>query len=222
MATETKMDQQEQELTISQQFDQLVVDVTKWQTLGKTLATSIKGIQKEVAKNAKTTGKGKRTRTPRAPADPDAEKKPSALAIPVKISDELCTFLKFEVGTQHSRREVTDAINTYIKSNELQNPENRRFILMSGTPAADAICALLRTPDQPVTFFNIQRYLKPHYPPSAKDLKAAAAAEAAAAAPPTPAAVVPDAAMVETGSPDVSPDSKPAKKVQRRVVRSKA
>ena len=208
-----------EELTISQQFDKLVIEATRQAAQGKTLALAIKGIQKEVAKTAKATIKGKRTRAPRAPLDPDVERKPSALQIPVKISDELCTFLGFEVGTEHSRREVTDTINKYIKTNELQNPENRRFILMSGTPASDSLCKLLRTPDQPVTFFNIQRYLKPHYPPSAKDIKAAAAAAEAATA--TSTEVVPDAAMVDASS-DVSPDTKPAKKVQRRVVRSKA
>ena len=200
-----------QELTISQQFDKLVIEVTKYAAQGKTLAASIKGIQKEVAKSTKT----KRPRAPREPTEDGVEKRPSALQIPVKISDELCTFLGFEVGSEHSRREVTDCINKYIKEHDIQNPENRRFILMDGTAPAEALKTLLRSPDQPVTFFNIQRYLKPHYPPSAKELKAAAAA--VAGVDPVVADVVPDAAMVDSSS-EVSPDTKPVKKAQRRVV----
>ena len=160
-----------EELTISQQFDKLVIEATEYAAQGKNLVASIKKIQKEFVKPIKI----KRSRKP---TEDGVEKKPTALQIPVKISDELCTFLGFEVGTEHSRREVTDCINKYIKENDIQNPENRRFILMDGTAPAEAICKLLRSPDQPVTFFNIQRYLKPHYPPSAKDLKAAAKAAA--------------------------------------------
>jgi len=116
-------------------------------------------------------------------------------------------FLGFDASVEHSRRDVTSGINTFIKDNGLQNPENKRFILMEGSEKSVALCKLLRTPDQPVTFFNIQRYLKPHYPLSAKDLKALAAAEAPDA--PTEEKKVPvkKVPVKKTTGPDVVPDA---------------
>ena len=77
---------------------------------------------------------------------------------------------------------------------------------------------LLREPDQPVTFFNIQRYLKPHYPVSAKDNKEVKVV----LEPPAPVRqpgstslkeVVPDDVVVEEAPKEVKPP------VKKRVVR---
>ena len=62
-----------------------------------------------------------------------------------------------------SRQFVTNSITKYVKDNDLQNPENRRYILLDTTDAGRKLNDLL-APDQPLTFFNMQRYLKPHYP----------------------------------------------------------
>tara|TARA_B100001175_G_scaffold45133_1_gene34362 strand:- start:224 stop:820 length:597 start_codon:yes stop_codon:yes gene_type:complete len=186
-------------LTTTDKFDLLIKDFNAFMDTAKSLTARMKVLQKEVGKNTRS----KRTR--KSPdADPDAPKRPSALQKPVAISNELCKFLGFEPDTEHARQEVTATINAYIKNNNLQNPENRRFILLEGSDAATNLKTLLRDPDQPVTFFNIQRYLKPHYPMSEKEKKALAE-------PP----VVADADTVE----DVPKDQvKPP--VKKRVVRN--
>ena len=121
----------------------------------------------------------------------------------------------FDVDTEHSRQEVTATINAYIKTNDLQDPKNRRFILLEGSDAAARLKVLLRDPDQPVTFFNIQRYLKPHYPMSEKEKKALATAATTESTP----VVVPDADVVTDSVEDTpkAPAKAPAKK---RVVRN--
>ena len=63
----------------------------------------------------------------------------------------------------YSRQQVTQGVNKFVKDNDLQNPENRRYILLE-SEAGLKLKSLLRDPDQPLTFFNIQRYLKVHYP----------------------------------------------------------
>ena len=152
-------------------------------------------------------------------------RKPSALQKPVKISDELCVFLGFTVGELYSRQQVTATINQYVKAHNLQNPENKRFILLDTCVEGENLKTLLRTPDQPLTFFNIQRYLKPHYPPSNKDIKAAEAAAAAAASEQTCSdsvkntQVVEDTAVVDDTPSDVQ---EVKKKTPRRLVRAKA
>jgi len=153
--------------------------------------------------------------------DPETPRQKTALENPVVISDELCMFLGFPPKSEHARSEVTRAINVYIKENNLQNPENRKFILLEGCPAADKLRVLLRDPDQPLTFFNIQRFLKPHYPMSAKDKKnldnVVSALHTVLDEPDVPVVpdvqVVPDACEVE----DIKETKQPVKKkVTRR------
>jgi chromatin remodeling complex protein RSC6 len=176
----------------------------------------MKVLQKEV-------NKGKRARKPPQEVDPDAPPKISALQKPVAISNELCKFLGFEPDTEHSRRDVSQGINDYIKKHELQDPSNRRFMLLTEKPEGLALKALLRDPDQPVTFFNLQRYLKPHFPMSMKDKKALEDAPdpvtdtkpKSARKKPPPVDVVPDAAVVKDDPKEEPPKAPPKKRVVR-------
>jgi chromatin remodeling complex protein RSC6 len=135
------------------------------QKTSKSLSLEFKILTKEVKKLqvSKTSKKPKRV------VDPDTPRKLGALEKPIQVSEELCLFLNLDTSELHSRQKVTQAINKYVKDNDLQNPENRRYILLETTEAGRKLKTLLRDPDQPLTFFNIQRFLKPHYPPSEKD-----------------------------------------------------
>ena len=189
-------------VTTPEKFELLIKDFTSLMETTKSLSARMKVLQKEVLKSSA------RKRARKSPVDdPDAPKRPSALQKPVAISNELCKFLGFEADTEHSRQEVTASINAYIKDNNLQNPENRRFILLDGSDAALRLKVLLRDPDQPVTFFNIQRYLKPHYPMSEKDKKTLDVS-------PEVKPVVPDADTVEE-TPKVQDKPPPKKRVVR-------
>ena len=52
-----------------------------------------------------------------------AKKSPSGFAKPCKISDELCTFIGVDKGTELSRTDITRHINSYVKEHNLNNPE---------------------------------------------------------------------------------------------------
>jgi chromatin remodeling complex protein RSC6 len=203
-------------MTTHEKFDLLIKDFSALMETTKSLSARMKVLQKEV-------NKGKRTRKPPQEVDPDAPPKTSALHKPVAISNELCKFLGFEPDTEHSRRDVTQGINDYIKKHELQDPANRRFMLLTEKPEGLALKALLRDPDQPVTFFNIQRYLKPHFPMSEKDKKALEETPApvadtkpkSARKKPTPVDVVPDAADVVDDPKEEPPKAPPKKRVVR-------
>ena len=134
-------------------------------TLGKTskaLTAEMKMLARDVNKMriASTKGKGKRVKKV---VDPDVPRKLGALEKPVPITDELAVFLGLTKGELFSRQFITQTINKFVKAHDLQNPENRRYILLE-SEAGLKLKALLRDPDQPLTFFNIQRYLKVHYP----------------------------------------------------------
>lgn len=197
--------------TTTEKFDLLIKDFNTLMETSKSLSARMRVLQKEVNKSSRS----KRSRRPAADVDPDAPKRPSALQKPVAISNELCKFLGFEPDTEHSRQEVTASINAYVKTNNLQNPENRRYILLEGSDAATRLKTLLREPDQPLTFFNIQRYLKPHYPMSEKEKKTLSGPAVPDVVPDPVPDVVPDAETVEEAPKE--PTKPPAKK---RVVRN--
>jgi chromatin remodeling complex protein RSC6 len=203
-------------MTTHEKFDLLIKDFSTLMETTKSLSARMKVLQKEV-------NKGKRARKPPQEVDPDAPPKISALQKPVAISNELCKFLGFEPDTEHSRRDVSQGINDYIKKHELQDPSNRRFMLLTEKPEGLALKALLRDPDQPVTFFNLQRYLKPHFPMSMKDKKALEDAPdpvtdtkpKSARKKPPPVDVVPDAAVVKDDPKEEPPKAPPKKRVVR-------
>jgi chromatin remodeling complex protein RSC6 len=203
-------------------YDLILKDFEALMDTTRQMSARMKLIQKEHSKNSRK--HSRKTSTD----DPDSKKKTALSLTQYTISDELCTFLGFPLNSNLPRSEVTKAINTYIKENNLQDPANRKFILLEGSPAADKLKVLLRNPDQPVTFFSIQKYLKPHYPPSAKDKKNAetptevvpevpvvpVVPEVAVPDAVVPLEVVPDACEVE----DIPKDMKtPKKKVTRKA-----
>jgi len=84
---------------------------------------------------------------------------PSGFVKPSRISDELAQFLKVPAGTLLARTEVSKLINGYIRVNNLQSANNGRVINVDAK-----LSKLLNTkPSDEVTYFNLQRFMKPHF-----------------------------------------------------------
>ena len=90
----------------------------------------------------------------------DPNKPPSGFAKPGPVSDELRKFLSLKEGELIARTEVTKRITEYCKERNLQKEEDKRTIF------ADAgLRKLLRLKKgDELTFFNLQKYMKIHYP----------------------------------------------------------
>ena len=102
---------------------------------------------------------------------------PSGFVKPTLITDELANFLGKDKGSEMARTEVTREINKYIRAHKLQDPENGRKI----NPDSK-LEKLLKIPKGEVlTYFNLQRYMSPHFPKKTPEQIAAAAAAAASA-----------------------------------------
>ena len=114
--------------------------------LEKTVARDHKQLEKKA--------KGKRRRV----ANPDAP--PSGFAKPGPVSDELRKFLNLGKDELIARTEVTKAINAYCKEHNLQNASDKRKIL----PDTHLRKLLKMKKNDEVTFFNLQTYLKVHFP----------------------------------------------------------
>ena len=99
---------------------------------------------------------------------------PSGFVKPTLISNELAGFLGKPLGSEMARTDVTREINKYIRTNNLQDKENGRKI----NPDKKLTSLLKLSKGDELTYFNLQRYMSPHF---AKGVTAAAAAAAAAA-----------------------------------------
>ena len=116
--------------------------------LEKSVSRELKAAQKAQAK--RKAGKGNRC--------------PSGFVKPTKISQELAGFLGKPNGTEMARTEVTREINSYIRANKLQDPKNGRRIL-----ADQKLRKLLKLKkSDELTYFNLQRYMSPHFAKASK------------------------------------------------------
>jgi upstream activation factor subunit UAF30 len=98
---------------------------------------------------------------------------PSGFVKPTLISKELSEFLGKTDGSEMARTEVTREINAYIRNNNLQDKENGRRI----NPDSKLKSLLKLKKGEELTYFNLQRYMSPHF---AKSVAAAAIATATA------------------------------------------
>lgn len=126
--------------TLVQSMSQLKVD---FKALEKKAVREIKLAQKEKAKRRRKTG----------------NRSPSGFVKPTLISSELAKFLNKPTGTEMARTEVTREINGYIRANALQDKDNGRKINPD-----KALANLLKIKNgEELTYFNLQRYMSPHF-----------------------------------------------------------
>jgi chromatin remodeling complex protein RSC6 len=114
-------------------------------------------LEKNITREHKQLEKRVRGKKRRA-SNPDAP--PSGFAKPGPVSDELRKFLNLGKEDMIARTEVTKAINAYCKAHNLQNEADRRKIL----PDSHLRKLLKMKKSDELTFFNLQTYLKVHFP----------------------------------------------------------
>ena len=116
---------------------------TEYRTLEKKWARELKAAQKCNSKKKKRAG----------------NRAPSGFVKPTKISDELAKFLEKPTGTEMARTDVTREINKYIRSHNLQDAGNGRKI--NPDQKLQTLLKLKKTDE--LTYFNLQRYMSPHF-----------------------------------------------------------
>jgi len=123
-----------------------------------TLLSKIKGdykaLEKQVLKEAraidKVNAKRKKSKGSRAP---------SGFVKPTAISKDLAKFLGVAEDTKIARTDVTKLITAYVKEHKLQAPSNGRMII----PDKKLTNLLNCKSSDEVTYFNLQKYMKPHF-----------------------------------------------------------
>jgi chromatin remodeling complex protein RSC6 len=146
------------ETSITDHFTEFIQKFQGMLSQFSSLKTELRNLERKTVKQMKIVQKltnKKRKKGTRAP---------SGFVKPSLISDELATFLGRDKGSEMARTDVTREINKYIRANNLQDKENGRKI------NADApLKVLLKIDDEvELTYFNLQRYMGPHFPKQAK------------------------------------------------------
>lgn len=146
-------------------FTRLQGLASEFASLRKEFAVLEKATSRELKAAKKASGKRKAK---------SGNRSPSGFIKPTLVSDELATFLGKAKGTEMARTDVTREINKYIRANNLQDKDNGRKIIPDSKLAK--LLKLQKTDE--LTYFNLQRYMSPHFPKSSKAVAAAAAASA--------------------------------------------
>ena len=150
-----------QEVVVEDNYDHefatVLEQLTAAQGILKSLTTTVRQLEKRVARDRKVMQKKMKGRAKRV-VDPN--KPPSGFAKPGPVSDELRAFLKLGSDELIARTEVTKKITEYCKKHNLQKQEDKRTINVDS-----ALKKLLRLKKgDELTFFNLQKYMKVHYP----------------------------------------------------------
>ena len=154
---------------LQEQFAGLLAQLTALRSQLTTVTTQVRVLSKRTDREFKAAKKqGKRKKR-------TGNRQPSGFVKPTKISNELASFLGKDKGTEMARTDVTREINKYIRAHNLQDPKNGRHIL------ADAkLKKLLKLKKEDnLTYFNLQKYMSPHFAKAGASVVAVAAAAAA-------------------------------------------
>lgn len=140
-----------------QEFQEIQEQLKNAMTLIKSLTSQVSKLEKRVARDRKVMNKKMRGKKPRV-VDPN--KPPSGFAKPGPISPELAKFLGLPKDELIARTEVTRKITDYCKQHNLQKKEDGRHI----NPDAKLKKLLSIKDGEELTFFNLQKFMKVHYP----------------------------------------------------------
>ena len=139
------------------EFSEVITELDNALNIIRQLKSRVQKLEKQVHRDHKATAKklrGKRRR----PVDPNAQ--PSGFAKPGPVSDELRKFLGLGKEDLIARTAVTKRINDYCKLHKLQNEADKRKI----NPDASLRKLLKMSKSDDLTFFNLQTYMKVHFP----------------------------------------------------------
>ena len=125
--------------------------------------TTIKGLKSRLQKLEKQVHRDHRANIKkirgkkRRVADPN---NPSGFNKPGPVSNELRKFLSLKKDDLISRTDVTKSIHTYCKDKGLQDNKDKRIL----KPDASLRKLLKMGKTDELTFFNLQKYMKVHFP----------------------------------------------------------
>jgi hypothetical protein len=158
------------ESVIASQFASISSKLQQVVAFAATLRSELRALERHAVKEIRIAQKASAKKRRKV-----GNRAPSGFVKPTVISKELSEFLGKTDGAEMARTEVTREINAYIRNNNLQDKENGRRI----NPDSKLKSLLKLKKGEELTYFNLQRYMSPHFATTAKSAAAALAASAA-------------------------------------------
>ena len=151
---ETSAPEEVEQNELSEQFAEFSGPLTTLPTQISSLQSEFRTPQKRAERELKAVQKANQRRKRKT-----GNRQPSGFVKPTLISDQLASFLGKPKGSELARTEVTREINAYIRANKLQDPTNGRKI----NPDTKLKSLLSLTASDELTYFNLQKYMSPHF-----------------------------------------------------------
>jgi len=159
----TQQEVSDVETPVAEQTVEFLSKLQQLSVLISSLKTEYRALEKKWTRELKASQKQNSRRKRKA-----GNRAPSGFVKPTRISDELAKFLEKPSGSEMARTEVTRDINKYIRMHNLQDKDNGRKIIPDAKLAA--LLKLKKTDE--LTYFNLQRYMSPHFAKVNKDVSA--------------------------------------------------
>ncbi len=140
--------------TVFEQFGGFMSKLQAVSASMSALRTEFRSLERQVTRDLKAAAKVSQKRKRKS-----GNRAPSGFVKPTLISNELATFLGKPEGTEMARTEVTREINSYIRAHSLQDKDNGRKII----PDAKLKGLLKLKKGEELTYFNLQKYMSPHF-----------------------------------------------------------
>jgi upstream activation factor subunit UAF30 len=142
------------ESLISSQFSSISAKLQQVVAFAASLRSELRSLERQAVKELRTAQKASAKKRRKV-----GNRAPSGFVKPTPISKELAEFLGKTDGSEMARTEVTREINAYIRNHSLQDKENGRRI----NPDAKLKSLLKLKKGEELTYFNLQRYMSPHF-----------------------------------------------------------
>jgi chromatin remodeling complex protein RSC6 len=154
LPTEEVVESSDIEATISAQSVEFMAKLNQLSVIISSLKNEYKSLEKKFNRELKVAQKANSKRKRKS-----GNRQPSGFVKPTRISDELAKFLEKPTGTEMARTDVTREINKYIRAHNLQDKENGRKI--NPDTKLSSLLKLKKTDE--LTYFNLQKYMSPHF-----------------------------------------------------------
>ena len=127
-------------------------------TITRELSTYVTAVEKQVTKDKRVFDKKMKKKQKKL--NSDGTKPLNGFSKPGQVSDKLRSFMGLAPDQLVARVEVTKFITKYCQEKGLQNEKDKRILL----PDKDLQSLLNVGKDVELTYFNLQKYLKFHFP----------------------------------------------------------
>lgn len=142
--------------SVEEQFATITNTITLFKMQLSSLQQQIKAVEKTIKKEIKSVTKNKKEK-------PKTKRAPSGFAKPTKVTKELCRFMDKPEGTEIARTEVTKALVSYIKTNNLYETGQDAKKKIIPDEKLKVLLGINNEEILDLTYFNIQKYMNKHF-----------------------------------------------------------